>query len=265
MKFFVNKDSQFQSIIFILFLSLTSANLIFYHEFNEYFIEISSLILVGVVSKADLMKKELHGMFDQDAPLKLSSDRTNKFKEICNKFRWDYEKTRTTIQKAFKQVVKERKLNPSDYGIGNKIPRYVTDMDAQITPELQPGAVEPKVEQTQTTTTVAPVTTPRQIQNFDEKGVAASFNAIFLMFRLAYPDLELLTEDEKDALGRMWLPAFTKYLTEKWAIIGVPTIATLGIFLSKIIKARKIKKEKEKEEKETKQSQQKEPKKKYLS
>jgi len=205
-------------------------------------------------------------MFDQDIPLKLSSDRTNKFKEMCNKFRWDYEKTRTTIQKAFKQVVKGRKnLNPSDYGIGNKIPRYVTDLDAQITPEPQPGAVEPKVEQTQTTTTVAPVTTPPQIQNFDEKGVAASFNAIFLMLRSLYSDLELLTDDEKDSLGKMWLPAFNRHLTEKWAIIGVPFIATVGIFLPKIISARRLKKAKEKEEKETKQSQQKEPKKKYLS
>jgi len=76
------------------------------------------------------------------------------------------------------------------------------------------------------------------------------------MFRLAYPDLELLTEEEKDALGKMWLPAFNRYLTEKWAIIGIPFLATVGIFLPKIIAARKIKKEKETEKKEQDQTKQ---------
>jgi len=197
-------------------------------------------------------------MFDQDIPLKLNSDRTNAFKEICKKSGWNFEKTRTTIQKALRIVVKERKLNPPDYGIGKKIPRFNTDLDAQITPEPQPGAADstPKA-QTTTVTTEVPVTPSLQIQNFDEKGVAASFNAIFLMFRLAYPDLELLTEEEKNSLGKIWLPAFNRYLTEKWAIIGVPFIATVGIFLPKIIKARRLKKAEEKEEKEIKEKEQK--------
>jgi len=193
-------------------------------------------------------------MFDQDIPLKLNSDRTNAFKEICNKFRWNYDKTRSTIQKAFKQVVKEnKKLNPIDYGIGKKIPRFITDLDAKISPEPQAGAAEPKEKPAEQPSQYP---TPQYI-NFDERGVAASFNAIFLMFRLAYPDLELLTEEEKNSLGKIWLPAFNRYLTEKWAIIGVPFIATVGIFLPKIIKARRLKKTEEKEEKETKEKEQK--------
>ena len=60
----------------------------------------------------------------------------------------------------------------------------------------------------------------------------------------------------------MWLPAFNRYLTEKWAIIAVPFIATVGIFLPKIIKARRLKKAEEKEEKETKEKEQNEPEKK---
>jgi len=192
-------------------------------------------------------------MLGEGIPLNLSSERTNASEEICKKFGWNFEKSRTTIQKALKIVVKERKLNPQDYGIGKKILRFNTDLHAQITPEPQPGAADstPKA-QTTTVTTEVPVTAPLPIQNFDEKGVAASFNAIFLMFRLAYPDLELLSEEEKDSLGKMWLPAFNRYLTEKWAIIGVPFVATVGIFLPKIIKARRLKKAEEKEERQTK-------------
>jgi len=274
MKFFVKEATQFYSIIIILFLSLIATNLIFDSNSNELLIESSSLILLGAVSKAELIKKELYLMFDQDVPLRLSSDRTNRFKEICNKFRWDYDKTRTTIQKTFKKVVKERKnLNPIDYGIGKKIPRFNTDLHATITEKPQGPDIVPQTEhytiQTETkleeqkqipTDTEAPAGTPEAkapppIQNFDEKGVAASFNAIFLMFRLAYPDLELLTKEEKESLGKVWLPAFNKYMTEKWAIIGIPFLATLGIFLPKIIKARKIKKEKETKENEQKDSQ----------
>jgi hypothetical protein len=79
-------------------------------------------------------------------------------------------------------------------------------------------------------------------QVFDQESVSATLNALFLMFRFSYPDLELLTKEEKESLGKVWLPAFNKYLTENWALIGVPIFATAGIFLPKLIEARKKKK-----------------------
>ena len=65
------------------------------------------------------------------------------------------------------------------------------------------------------------------------------------MLKLNYPDLENLSEEEKDSLGKIWLPFFNKYLSDKYSEILIPVFATAGIFLPKITQARKIKKSKQ--------------------
>jgi len=63
------------------------------------------------------------------------------------------------------------------------------------------------------------------------------------MLRTVYPDLVLLTDEEKDSLGALWKSAFNKYLTDNFAEIVIPLMATFGIFAPKILEARKKKKE----------------------
>ena len=60
--------------------------------------------------------------------------------------------------------------------------------------------------------------------------------------------LDDLTKEEKKALGGMWIPAFRRYLTEKWVIFGIPLSATLGIIMPKIANARKEAKSKKSSE-----------------
>ena len=76
---------------------------------------------------------------------------------------------------------------------------------------------------------------------FEAQDVSAAIAAFWLMIKIMFPTLELLTEEEKASLGRLWLPAFKKYLTENWKIIGIPLLATLGMMLPKIKKARDTK------------------------
>jgi len=99
-------------------------------------------------------------------------------------------------------------------------PKFTGDLRATITPEPQAGAVDTTKKPPVVVTPEGGVIVQTQPQIFDEESVSATLNAIFLMFRFSYPDLELLTKEEKDSLGKVWLPAFNKYLTDNWAIIG---------------------------------------------
>ena len=61
-----------------------------------------------------------------------------------------------------------------------------------------------------------------------------------MALKIGFPDLEDLTENEKKSLGELWHGAFNLYISnEKMAVIGIPLISTLGMFLPKIIASRK--------------------------
>jgi hypothetical protein len=78
------------------------------------------------------------------------------------------------------------------------------------------------------------------IQAYSVEAVSATFSALFLTLKTAFPQMEDLTDDEKKALGEMWQPAFNLYLqNEKLAVIGIPILSTLGLFVPKVLDARK--------------------------
>lgn len=215
-------------------------------------------------SLADTLRNWINQKLDENYDYSLASNRRMDIANFVSanpKLKTTKEKARPSFDRVLTHSLKLRGIDPRVLGRKVKAPKYYgSDLAAKITPEPQAGAVEPKKPTEQkiqagvSTTAGVPTPVPQMYANFTEEGVAASFNALFLMFRLLYPDLELLTENEKKALGTMWLPAFNRYLTEKWAIIGIPMLATMGIFLPKLITARKIKKEKEIIEKEKKLS-----------
>jgi len=118
--------------------------------------------------------------------------------------------------------------------------KYQTDMNSQITPSPQAGATD---------TTPKPIAQGQQPQGglpiiqteiFTKESVSASFAGLYMTFKLAFPDLEDLTVDEKKSLGELWHSAFNLYISnEKMAVIGIPLIATLGMFIPKIVTSRK--------------------------
>ena len=93
-----------------------------------------------------------------------------------------------------------------------------------------------------------------QIKNehIDPVAVESTFEGLWTLLKLKWP-LEDLTKEERQALGRMWLPLFQRYLSEHWAYIGLPILAAIGIFGKHIIEARRIKKEKESKQKQEKE------------
>jgi hypothetical protein len=150
---------------------------------------------------------------------------------------------RPSHDKILDEQLKNKGIDPKSLGRVSKKPRFNSDLNPKITPEPQAGVVDsspkPKAGDPIPQGGIVPVVP----ETFDVKAVSASINSLYLMLRTIYPDLELLSDEEKDSLGSLWKSAFNKYLTDNFAEIVIPLMATFGIFAPKILEARKKKKE----------------------
>jgi len=149
------------------------------------------------------------------------------------------ESVRASHSPILNKVLTAQGINPESLGKRkNKKTglKFNSDMNAQITPSPQAGATDTTKPPTQTQQGLQVI----QPEIFSKESVSASFSALFLTMKLAFPDLEDLTPDEKISLGELWHGAFNLYISnEKMAVIGIPLIATLGMFIPKIIASRK--------------------------
>jgi len=203
-------------------------------------------------SLADLLRNHVNDQLGKNYDYSLASNRKQDIlnfiesnKAVLDKEQLNIKTIRPSHNKVLDDCLKNKGIDPQTLGRKSKKPKFMGDLKSTITPEPQAGTVD------QTPKPIPPTGTPEvQAQPiiFDEKAVSATLNAFFLMFRLGYPDLELLSNEEKESLGKVWLPAFNKYMTENWAIIGIPLLATFGIFIPKIVEARKKKKIRESKE-----------------
>jgi len=202
-------------------------------------------------SLADLLRNHINANLAKNFDYSLATNRKQDIlnfieshKLVLDKHQQKIDTIRPSHNTALEKCLKNKGIDPASIGRSKRTPKFSGDLNATITPAPQAGAVDTTVKTgtpVQGVDQTGQVIVQPQVMIFDEKSVSATLSAIFLMFRFAYPDLELLTDEEKDSLGKVWLPAFNKYLTENWAIIGVPLFATAGIFLPKLIKARKAK------------------------
>jgi len=169
---------------------------------------------------------------------------TNKNKISSNQF--NLKNIRDSYMIQLKRVLKNMDIDPNSIGLKSKKKlKYNAGINATITPDPQAGKTDTSPDKKNMINTGVPDPANPQVQLqvpeiFDESAVSAVFSALFLTFRLAVPDMELLTDSEKESLGKIWKPAFNMYFSnEKWAMLGIPTIATLGIALPKILEGRK--------------------------
>lgn len=145
---------------------------------------------------------------------------------------------------TFPKFLRKNKLKKEDFIKTRFRKPKNSDMNATIKPEPQEFILEKKpveivneeiIQQRIQSTQGIP-----QIQNeyIEPASIEAVFEGFWAWLRLLWP-LDDLTKEEKKALGGIWLPVFRKYLTEKWAIIGIPLSATLGVIIPKIVNAKK--------------------------
>ncbi len=209
-------------------------------------------------SKADLLRNHIREQLNKNYDYSLASNRKADIQIFIEQNKNELEKTdtaktlRPSHNKILDEQLKNNGIDPSSLGRSSKKPKFNSDLNSVITPEPQAGATD-----TTKPTKGAPIQgqagvtgAPQQVGEdgqlivpaFDEKAVSATFQSFLLMLKLNYPDLELLSDEEKDSLGKIWLPFFNKYLSDKYSEILIPVFATAGIFLPKIAKARATKK-----------------------
>ena len=220
--------------------------------------------MAGKNSLADLLRNHIREQLNQNYDYSLASNRKADIEIFISRNQNNLDKKQTSKairpshSKILDEQLKNKGIDPKSLGRTPKKPRFNSDLKPNITPEPQAGVVDsspkPKAGDPVGQAGVVQVVP----ETFDEKGVSASINSLYLMLRTVYPDLELLSDEEKDSLGSLWKSAFNKYLTDNFAEIIIPLMATFGIFAPKILEARKKKKERSGIIKETTTEKQKE-------
>ena len=205
--------------------------------------------MAGKKSLADLLRNHIREQLQANYDYSLKSNRKADIEIFISRNQMNLDKSknskaiRPSHSKILDEQLKNKGIDPKSLGRVSKKPRFNSDLNPKITPEPQAGVVDsspkPKAGEPIPQGGVVPVVP----ETFDVKAVSASINSLYLMLRTIYPDLELLTDEEKESLGSLWKSAFNKYLTDNFAEIVIPLMATFGIFAPKILEARKKKKE----------------------
>lgn len=159
----------------------------------------------------------------------------------------DYAKIRPNFTTILDQCLINKGIDPAAIGKKSNKPKFNTDLNTTITPEIQSGNLDESKPKTSTTiipnqtgqTTASSIPQAPLAPVYDVEAVGSCFSALALTLKSAFPHLKQLTPEQEKSLGKMWLPAFNLYFRdEKMMIIAVPAIATLGIFLPMIAEAR---------------------------
>ena len=200
-------------------------------------------------SLADLLRVHISNQMDKNYDYTLATNRTQDIKNFIEsnkskltKKQLDINIVRSSMTPLLDAEFMKRDKNPATMNRSARGKKqgmkFNTNLNPTITPQAQAGekdtSPKPQMKQDQNQQVM------QMPQAYNEEGVSATFSALFMTVRLAIPDVELLSKEEKDALGKMWLPAFNLYLAnEKYAVLGIPILATMGIFLPKILEGRK--------------------------
>jgi len=174
-------------------------------------------------------------------------------------YKLDQKKGEDIWNHVFRKFLNKNRLKREDF-LETRVRRpQFSDLKAVIKPEpqwpiLEKHPVEIVNEEIQQQQSSQSVQDQPQIKNehIEPAAVEAAIEGLWTIPKLWWP-LESLTKEEKEALGRMWLPSFRKYLNEHLAYIGVPLLASTGIFAKHIKEARDKKKKREAKEKQEKE------------
>ena len=211
-------------------------------------------------SQADLIRQHITDQLARGVDYKNKSTRRTDVQEFIKnhpELKGSEKNISDHFGKILKSIAKDNKIPTEQIGIKPRIPKVnqamisqMSDMDATLEPRPQAALVgAPQVAQPQIAGHQEGQKMPVQ---YDEKGVSATIDAFYLILRSGFaPESDLLGDEEKTSLGRMWTPIFQRYFTEDYQVIGVAVIGTAGILIPKLAKGRKIKKDKQvKERKE---------------
>lgn len=206
-------------------------------------------------SKRQLFFKWIEGQLDSGIELKTPDSKKENYAKFLetNKFlESDY--PYNVYSKTFSEVIKEKSMNPIDFGLMPK--KKSQSSSSGLVGNIKDGSVE-TVHDIQV---IDPDTMKKQAEDNsvkkDENGdtvikytakvVGGFWAGLYSIFQMFVPDLENLSEDEKDSLGEVWLPIFQRYLAGSFMSMLTPLFMTASIFAGKFMKLRKSNEEKQK-------------------
>lgn len=214
-------------------------------------------------TKSDFLREWINKALDEKYDFSTISNRRKNLDSFVETYKskfkdLDRAKVKSLYNKLLKECLKKKGVDPRAYGLEKKIPKFhqpSSTMDANITPKPQDVAQKKPDETAQApnmkgavtadgkpTITSQIITQAEAPTVFEPKDVSACFAGVWMGIKHLVPELEDLTDKEKETLGNLWVRAFNKYLSDKWLIIVIPCITTLGLLAPKISKARKLKK-----------------------
>ena len=203
-------------------------------------------------SKAELIAEHINKQLDAKVDLTTLAGRKKDFVEL-GKNNPKLTFTKPHYLDILKREIKKRNMDAKAFGLTSKTPTFVRKTsDMKTTLEAHPSKVTEKQPKSKDTTEIAKIetsTTANQEEirdvmdevriNYTEKNVAVSIKAVYNVLKIRYPEIDDLTEEEKEILGELWLPAFQKYFADKYFILIVPMLSTLTLISPKIQKAKK--------------------------
>ncbi|MGI0096884.1 MAG: hypothetical protein ACREAJ_00705 [Nitrosopumilaceae archaeon] len=205
-------------------------------------------------SKSDLLRKDIYRGLDESYDFSNRYSRKQFWFDFCesNSDVFDKDKDRTLFVKILQDCLKKRRIDPASLGLKRRNYRFDIEYSSSLAPKLVKSLALPR-EPTKSSAQQIVLQKPiedgfKQVEQdlFDKEAVGSFFQSLFLSFSAINPYFELLSVQEKNALADMWYAAFQRLgKTERELLI--PAIGTLGIFSSKVIKARKERKAQEKE------------------
>ena len=205
-------------------------------------------------SKSDLLRKDIFRGLDESYDFSNKYSRKQFWHDFCesNSDVFDKDKDRTLFVKILQDCIKKRGIDPASFGLKRRNYRFDIGYSSSLAPNLVESMALP-LENTESSSQQVLLQKPHEDgfksveeELFDKEAVGSFFQSLFMSFTAINPYLELLSVQEKNALADMWHAAFQRLgKTEKEFLM--PAIGTLGIFSSKVIKARKQRKAQEKE------------------
>ncbi len=225
------------------------------------------------IGKGERIRKAIQDNWDDYKNSFATEEGRNKFfKDFCevqddNIF--DYKNDRSLFNKQLKKVMHEKGYKPKSFGLETNVPYSFDDMitdaaERRIHDENKSGEIQetptmvikkdPQIkgkkfidinEDAKPNEPVLTITEPDWLYLTPEI-VGEMINGFWLLLKIKWPILEDLTEEEKESIGRLWIPAAKKYLPEWWFVIGWPTLYTVALLVSRILDARRKQKEREK-------------------
>jgi len=216
--------------------------------------------MVTEISQADLLREFIEKKFDEKYNFSKASYKKKAIKEFVQ-LHSELDTTEKKIGKHFSDILREvgnqKNIDPAQMGIKKpKInPAMISqnsDMQAIIEARPQSAVLigAPQVQQPLIAgQSQIPQANPANKGNHDEKAVSAALTAFYLVLRTGFaPEAELLSDDEKESLGKLGKPIFDRFFGENEDLV-ICFLGIGGVFVPKLAKGRKLKKEKQAKEK----------------